>query len=196
MAATKPDALVLISFEEAKKIIPVLISKGIGPQDIQLYMVDGDTADYSKDFDPGTLKGTKATIPVSPDSSCRNPKCPISPTLDLGRAPDTRPGSASSTSSSCFSCGSRRGRRPSPASPVAGALGPLPAAPQLVQPRPHRRLAQAKSLSDARHHQLPLHRPGLAGQFRGQGDDAQHRIGRPALPSTPSAAPWPSPAAA
>ena len=67
VAATKPDALVLISFEEAKKILPVLISKGIGPQDIQLYMVDGDTADYSKDFDPGTLKGTKATIPVSPD---------------------------------------------------------------------------------------------------------------------------------
>jgi len=67
VAATKPDALVLISFEEAKKIIPVLISKGIGPQDIQLYMVDGDTADYSADFDPGTLKGTKATIPVAPN---------------------------------------------------------------------------------------------------------------------------------
>jgi ABC-type branched-subunit amino acid transport system substrate-binding protein len=67
VAATKPDALVLISFEEAKKIIPVLIAKGIGPQDVQLYMVDGDTADYSADFDPGTLKGTKGTIPVSPD---------------------------------------------------------------------------------------------------------------------------------
>ncbi len=67
IAAAKPDALALISFAEAKKIIPVLISKGIGPQDIQLYMVDGDTADYSKDFAPGTLAGTKATFPSAPE---------------------------------------------------------------------------------------------------------------------------------
>jgi branched-chain amino acid transport system substrate-binding protein len=69
VAAAKPDALVLISFEEGTKIIPGLIAKGIGPQDIQLYTVDGDTADYSKEYDPGTLKGTKGTIPVSPDIS-------------------------------------------------------------------------------------------------------------------------------
>jgi branched-chain amino acid transport system substrate-binding protein len=67
IAAAKPDALALISFEEATKILPGLISKGIGPQDIQLYTVDGDTADYSDEFDPGTLKGTKGTIPVSPN---------------------------------------------------------------------------------------------------------------------------------
>jgi ABC-type branched-subunit amino acid transport system substrate-binding protein len=64
VAASKPDALILISFEEATKIIPGLIAKGIGPQDIQTYFVDGDTADYSKDFDPGTLKGVKATFPA------------------------------------------------------------------------------------------------------------------------------------
>ncbi|UYM05310.1 DUF1871 family protein [Solicola gregarius] len=29
----------------------------------QVYFVDGNTADYSKDFDPGTLKGVKATYP-------------------------------------------------------------------------------------------------------------------------------------
>ena len=29
----------------------------------QLYFVDGNTADYSGDFDPGTLKGVKATYP-------------------------------------------------------------------------------------------------------------------------------------
>ncbi len=29
----------------------------------QLYFVDGNTADYSEDFDPGTLKGVKATYP-------------------------------------------------------------------------------------------------------------------------------------
>ncbi len=68
IAAAKPDALALISFAEAKKIIPGLIAKGIGPQDIQLYLVDGDTADYSKDFAPGTLAGTKATFPSTPEA--------------------------------------------------------------------------------------------------------------------------------
>ena len=35
IAAAKPDALVLIGFEETTKIVPQLIAKGIGPQDIQ-----------------------------------------------------------------------------------------------------------------------------------------------------------------
>jgi ABC-type branched-subunit amino acid transport system substrate-binding protein len=30
---------------------------------VQLYFVDGNTADYSADFDPGTLQGVKATYP-------------------------------------------------------------------------------------------------------------------------------------
>jgi branched-chain amino acid transport system substrate-binding protein len=63
VAASKPDALVLIAFDETKKIIPQLIAKGVGPQDIQTYFVDGNTADYSGDFKKGTLKGVKATYP-------------------------------------------------------------------------------------------------------------------------------------
>jgi branched-chain amino acid transport system substrate-binding protein len=66
VAASKPDALVLIAFEETTKIVPGLIAKGVGPQDIQTYFVDGNTADYSKEFDPGTLKGVKATFPTPP----------------------------------------------------------------------------------------------------------------------------------
>jgi len=62
IAAAKPEALVLVSFEEATKIIPQLIAKGVGPQDIQIYFVDGNTADYSGEkFD---LTGVKGTIPV------------------------------------------------------------------------------------------------------------------------------------
>jgi len=59
----KPDAIVLIAFNETTKIIPELESAGIGPQDVQTYFVDGNTADYSKDFPKGTLKGIKATYP-------------------------------------------------------------------------------------------------------------------------------------
>ncbi len=63
VAATNPDAIVLIAFEETTKIIPTMIAKGIGPADLQVYMTDGGTADYSKAFDPGTLEGVKATYP-------------------------------------------------------------------------------------------------------------------------------------
>jgi ABC-type branched-subunit amino acid transport system substrate-binding protein len=63
VASKKPDALVLVAFDETKKIIPALIAKSVGPQDVPTYFVDGNTADYSKDFPKGTLKGVKATYP-------------------------------------------------------------------------------------------------------------------------------------
>jgi ABC-type branched-subunit amino acid transport system substrate-binding protein len=63
VAAKKPDAIVLIAFNETTKIIPTMIAKGIGPKAQQVYFVDGNTADYSKDFPKGTLTGVKATYP-------------------------------------------------------------------------------------------------------------------------------------
>lgn len=62
IAAAKPDAIVLIAFNETTKIIPQFIAKGVGPQDVQLYFVDGNMADYSKEnFD---LTGVKGTFPA------------------------------------------------------------------------------------------------------------------------------------
>jgi len=62
IAGAQPDALVLIAFNETTKIVPQLIAKGIGPQDIQLYFVDGNMADYSTEsFD---LTGVKGTFPA------------------------------------------------------------------------------------------------------------------------------------
>jgi branched-chain amino acid transport system substrate-binding protein len=61
IAASKPDALILVSFNEVTKIIPQLIAKGIGPQDIKIYLVDGDLADYSKES--FKLNGVKGTAP-------------------------------------------------------------------------------------------------------------------------------------
>ena len=63
IAAADPEAVVLITFEELTKIVPALTAKGIGPQDVQSYTVDGNTYDYSNDFPQGTLTGTKATYP-------------------------------------------------------------------------------------------------------------------------------------
>jgi ABC-type branched-subunit amino acid transport system substrate-binding protein len=63
VAASKPDAVVLIAFNETTKIIPEMIKNNIGPDNLQVYFVDGNTADYSKDFPQGTLDGVKATYP-------------------------------------------------------------------------------------------------------------------------------------
>jgi branched-chain amino acid transport system substrate-binding protein len=83
VAATHPDALALISFSEAEKIIPALIAAGIGPQNIPTYFVDGDTADYSKTFPAGTLTGVKATFPTSPklDNTFKQELLSINPKL-------------------------------------------------------------------------------------------------------------------
>jgi ABC-type branched-subunit amino acid transport system substrate-binding protein len=63
IAAGDPEAIVLIAFEETTSIIPEMIRNNIGPQDKQIYFVDGNTADYSGDFPKGTLKGVRATFP-------------------------------------------------------------------------------------------------------------------------------------
>jgi len=58
--AGDPDAIVLITFDEAKTIIPELVSQF--PAD-KLYFVDGNLADYSENFADGTLMGAKGTKP-------------------------------------------------------------------------------------------------------------------------------------
>lgn len=59
--AQNPDAIVLITFEEVKTILPALDAAGFDTS--SLYFVDGNIADYSEDFDPGLLEGSKGTQP-------------------------------------------------------------------------------------------------------------------------------------
>ncbi|WP_344323737.1 ABC transporter substrate-binding protein [Aeromicrobium halocynthiae] len=68
IAASDPDAVLLIAFEETTTIIPQLVSAGVGPQAVDTYFVDGNTADYSETLDAGLLEGVKGTIPGA-DSS-------------------------------------------------------------------------------------------------------------------------------
>ena len=58
--AVDPDAIVLITFEEIKTIAPELLSQY--PAD-QVYLVDGNLANFSEDFDAGLLEGAKGTLP-------------------------------------------------------------------------------------------------------------------------------------
>jgi branched-chain amino acid transport system substrate-binding protein len=57
--ATSPDAIVLITFEEVKTIIPGL--SGFPSED--LYFVDGNLANFSEVFEAGALTGAKGTLP-------------------------------------------------------------------------------------------------------------------------------------
>jgi ABC-type branched-subunit amino acid transport system substrate-binding protein len=63
VAASNPDAIAVIGFEETTKIIPQLVANDVGPQDVQTYFVDGNTSNYGTDFAKGTLQGVKATYP-------------------------------------------------------------------------------------------------------------------------------------
>lgn len=59
--ATNPDGILVIAFDQTKAIIPALVGAGF-PSD-KLYLTDGNTADYSADFEAGTMTGAKGTIP-------------------------------------------------------------------------------------------------------------------------------------
>jgi ABC-type branched-subunit amino acid transport system substrate-binding protein len=67
IADANADAVVLVAFEETTTIVPKLIQAGAGPKDLPTYFVDGNTASYAADatvpLPPGTLEGTKGTIP-------------------------------------------------------------------------------------------------------------------------------------
>jgi branched-chain amino acid transport system substrate-binding protein len=60
--AQKPDAIALIAFDQTKIIIPELVgTKGFDAS--KVYFVDGNLADYSKDFAAGMLNCAKGTLP-------------------------------------------------------------------------------------------------------------------------------------
>lgn len=55
------DAVVILTFDQSKQIIPELAAQGFDLSNA--YLVDGNTVDYSEDFDPGLLEGAQGTIP-------------------------------------------------------------------------------------------------------------------------------------
>ncbi|NYD66831.1 ABC transporter substrate-binding protein [Agromyces atrinae] len=61
VTAANPDAIALITFDQAKVITPALVGSGF-PGD-KLYYVDGNLADYSADFAPNLIEGSKGTLP-------------------------------------------------------------------------------------------------------------------------------------
>ncbi len=64
IVASGPQAVTVIGFEETVKLLQEMIKQGAGPQDIQIFLVDGNisTTAYA-DFPAGTMTGVKATVP-------------------------------------------------------------------------------------------------------------------------------------
>ena len=68
---TNPDAIVILAFDETKAIVPELASSGFDMS--KTYFSDGNTADYSADFEKGTLEGAQGTIPgADPDPAFKD----------------------------------------------------------------------------------------------------------------------------
>ncbi|MBP2437405.1 ABC transporter substrate-binding protein [Microbacterium amylolyticum] len=59
--AEDPDAISIIAFDQTKTILPNLVDEGYPVE--QMYLVDGNLADYSADFEDGLLTGMKGTYP-------------------------------------------------------------------------------------------------------------------------------------
>ena len=69
--ASKPDAIVVLAFDETKSIVPELKSQGWDMS--KIYFSDGNTSDYSADFAKGTLEGAQGTIPgADPDATFKD----------------------------------------------------------------------------------------------------------------------------
>ncbi len=61
VTAAGADAIVILAFDETKSIVPELAASGFDMS--KTYFTDGNTSDFSKDFEPGTLEGAQGTIP-------------------------------------------------------------------------------------------------------------------------------------
>ena len=61
VTAQNPDAIAIISFDQAKVLTPALVGGGYPGED--LYFVDGNLADFSADFEEGLITGAKGTLP-------------------------------------------------------------------------------------------------------------------------------------
>ena len=64
VVASGPQAVTVIGFEESVKLLQEMIKQGAGPQDIQIYLVDGNISTTAyEEFPAGTMNGTRATVP-------------------------------------------------------------------------------------------------------------------------------------
>jgi branched-chain amino acid transport system substrate-binding protein len=62
LLAQKPDAIVIVAFEETVALVNELVAQG-WTFNGTTYFVDGNLSNYADKFDPGTLEGVQGTLP-------------------------------------------------------------------------------------------------------------------------------------
>ncbi len=70
MAAGNPQAIAVIGFEETTKIVQEMIKQGVGPDNVPMYLVDGNlSATAFAELPDGIMVGVKGTLPgaAAPD---------------------------------------------------------------------------------------------------------------------------------
>jgi branched-chain amino acid transport system substrate-binding protein len=70
LKASHPDAILVIAFDQTKALVKEMISQGINTN--KLYLTDGNTQDYSGDFDPGVPKRVRNSKSASSPSIRRS----------------------------------------------------------------------------------------------------------------------------
>ena len=69
IAATNPEFIQVVGFEETTKLLQEMIKQGIGPQDVQIFLVDGNISTTAyKDFPKDTMTGVIASVPTGDPS--------------------------------------------------------------------------------------------------------------------------------
>ncbi|MEV6346752.1 ABC transporter substrate-binding protein [Actinoplanes sp. NPDC051851] len=61
--AANPSAIVMIGFDETKKIVPKLVEVGLTAKTKKWYFVDGNLSNYGDEFPKGTFETAKGTTP-------------------------------------------------------------------------------------------------------------------------------------
>jgi branched-chain amino acid transport system substrate-binding protein len=147
--AADPDAIILIGFEESAKIIQAMVGQQIGPQEVPVYLVDGNLGNaLGEDLPEGVLEGTKGTLPgAQATEDFRAKLMEVDPELTTSATP-VRPTTPSSPRLSRRSSprATRATRSPSPSrtSPVAArsATASPPASSWRTRYRPRLRRCQ------------------------------------------------------
>ena len=69
IAASEPEFVQVVGFDESVKLIQEMIKQGIGPQDVQIYLADGNLSQTAfKDFPKDAMTGVIGTVPTGDPS--------------------------------------------------------------------------------------------------------------------------------
>lgn len=69
IAAGNPEFVQVVGFDESVKLIQEMIKQGVGPQEVQIYLADGNLSTTAfKDFPKDTMTGVIGTVPTGDPS--------------------------------------------------------------------------------------------------------------------------------